>query len=532
MSDSHIHSTLVGQRRPPEEVPRLVLMGLRGSLSGQTFTISDEGAVLGRLQDCTIVLDPNEDCKVSGRHGRIDRQEGRWLYTDLGSTNGSLVNAHPVGPEEPVELHSDDVLELGEDNSEGTVAFKIEIHGEQAGVHPSAAPVTYTCKHCNAVNNAPRSMMGRVIPCPGCGESNEVPLQAKLFSDSSPANLPKHPSLQRPSAPAHPSRNERVGGIWGKVQNVYNSIQDRRQAQQELNNARHESAGIQKQVTDACHKLGVGLWTHMNKHVRDLSVARPLCEGRDRVESIEHQILAYNEQIEQIRQSTSDWMNSWQTQVDPVRREQEQTTSQHEEKKHQREDAQQKVLEFLKERLTCTDELRHALQEASRENWSQQTYVKADKLLLDIVRVCREVADSLEQGAAEMETLCKTLRQAAAAEDTAAAGLAKIEERYREMETQREEQEAKSRSDMDALERQRADVKRQEAAVQSEMAAHYIALGRNYILQTTCEPVEAIESEFGQASQLVRKEQALQKRIGELEDQLSPRHRRKGDVNE
>jgi len=47
---------------------------------------------LGRMTDNGLVL---SDKLVSGHHGRIDRDEHGWRYTDTGSSNGSLISAGP-----------------------------------------------------------------------------------------------------------------------------------------------------------------------------------------------------------------------------------------------------------------------------------------------------------------------------------------------------------------------------------------------------------------------------------------------------
>jgi predicted component of type VI protein secretion system len=48
---------------------------------------------IGRQPDNDLVID---DELVSGYHGRIERVGPGWRYTDLGSTNGSIVSAGPT----------------------------------------------------------------------------------------------------------------------------------------------------------------------------------------------------------------------------------------------------------------------------------------------------------------------------------------------------------------------------------------------------------------------------------------------------
>jgi hypothetical protein len=53
-----------------------------------------EFTTIGRETDCDVVV---QDDSVSGRHARIKRTEtGHYELTDLGSTNGTRVDEHPI----------------------------------------------------------------------------------------------------------------------------------------------------------------------------------------------------------------------------------------------------------------------------------------------------------------------------------------------------------------------------------------------------------------------------------------------------
>ena len=74
---------------------------------GRTIEVTGERAVIGRLPDCEVVID---DGSVSRRHAEI-RWDGRgYVVTDLGSTNGSLLNEAPVRES---KLKLGDVLTVG-----------------------------------------------------------------------------------------------------------------------------------------------------------------------------------------------------------------------------------------------------------------------------------------------------------------------------------------------------------------------------------------------------------------------------------
>jgi hypothetical protein len=70
-------------------------------LDGQLLT-------LGRATDNGLVV---SDGRVSRHHGRIAARRGTLVYTDLGSTNGTRVNGHPVAE---VVLGVGDRIEVGD----------------------------------------------------------------------------------------------------------------------------------------------------------------------------------------------------------------------------------------------------------------------------------------------------------------------------------------------------------------------------------------------------------------------------------
>ncbi len=63
---------------------------------------------IGRDGDNDLVL---PDPRVSRQHGLLSARQGGLVYTDLGSTNGSFVNAGRV---REVALGPGDVLQLGD----------------------------------------------------------------------------------------------------------------------------------------------------------------------------------------------------------------------------------------------------------------------------------------------------------------------------------------------------------------------------------------------------------------------------------
>jgi hypothetical protein len=89
-----------------EELAPQPSVGERGSLvnldDGRSYTLAKPSVTIGRLPECDVVLD---DPGTSRQHARIRRTDAGFVLTDLGSTNGTLVN------DEPIQEH---VLENGD----------------------------------------------------------------------------------------------------------------------------------------------------------------------------------------------------------------------------------------------------------------------------------------------------------------------------------------------------------------------------------------------------------------------------------
>lgn len=74
----------------PEPAPgEATLVLLDGDRASRTFRLHIDVVTLGRLPECDIQV---PDAGASRQHARITRRDGGWVLTDLGSTNGTLVN--------------------------------------------------------------------------------------------------------------------------------------------------------------------------------------------------------------------------------------------------------------------------------------------------------------------------------------------------------------------------------------------------------------------------------------------------------
>ncbi len=81
----------------------------RGPNAGQVFELkAGERALAGRGRDCSLQL---SDGRLSRRHFELAWDGSRWQLTDLGSSNGTLVNGLAV---RSVSLHDGDRIEAGD----------------------------------------------------------------------------------------------------------------------------------------------------------------------------------------------------------------------------------------------------------------------------------------------------------------------------------------------------------------------------------------------------------------------------------
>jgi len=74
------------------EAPAYLTM-MAGDRHGQSYPLSQPTATLGRTDECEIQL---ADPAASRTHAKIHNDGGQFTLTDLGSTNGTMVNSAPI----------------------------------------------------------------------------------------------------------------------------------------------------------------------------------------------------------------------------------------------------------------------------------------------------------------------------------------------------------------------------------------------------------------------------------------------------
>lgn len=82
----------------------------QGKLAGHGFDLERPVIVIGRGQDCDIILDEHQ---VSRQHARLEHTPQGWMLLDLGSTNGTQVNGQQLRAHDPYALQPGDRVALG-----------------------------------------------------------------------------------------------------------------------------------------------------------------------------------------------------------------------------------------------------------------------------------------------------------------------------------------------------------------------------------------------------------------------------------
>src|ERR1035437_1543389 len=112
-----------------------------GAKNGEIMDLQNADLVLGRHDDCDLILD---DTRASSHHARLYRDKTEWMLSDLKSTNGTRVNQQPVST---VTLRDNDLIEIGDTQIRFQADGRAE-HAPQdkAGVTPAPAVQTPAAK--------------------------------------------------------------------------------------------------------------------------------------------------------------------------------------------------------------------------------------------------------------------------------------------------------------------------------------------------------------------------------------------------
>ncbi len=90
---------------PEIEMPTLIMQ--EGQGAGRSWRVEKERVLIGRSEDCDVVL---VERQVSRRHAQIRRLNSQYVLEDLGSRNGTYVNGREVT--EPYVLQDGDEIQI------------------------------------------------------------------------------------------------------------------------------------------------------------------------------------------------------------------------------------------------------------------------------------------------------------------------------------------------------------------------------------------------------------------------------------
>ena len=128
--DVRIDRRPVTTTRITMQAPRLQLRSVSSESAGCVFDIYD-GLTLGSGPDSGISFERNE---VSDRHATFGVGADDVTITDLGSTNGTLVNGEPLGPRQPTKVSPGDLIQFGSE----AVQLQVEEADDPASTLPRA----------------------------------------------------------------------------------------------------------------------------------------------------------------------------------------------------------------------------------------------------------------------------------------------------------------------------------------------------------------------------------------------------------
>ncbi|MGZ3688609.1 MAG: diguanylate cyclase [Bdellovibrionota bacterium] len=86
------------------------LIIIRGTPQGHRFFLTQEEMVIGRDPAADISI---ADQSISRKHAKVSKRDGKVVLTDMGSSNGTLVNDKKVDTNSTIGLSKEDMIKLG-----------------------------------------------------------------------------------------------------------------------------------------------------------------------------------------------------------------------------------------------------------------------------------------------------------------------------------------------------------------------------------------------------------------------------------
>jgi V8-like Glu-specific endopeptidase len=83
---------------------------VQGANQGRSQSFEGDVVRFGRRDECEVRFHPTTDAAASGLHAEIRRENGAWVFVDLGSSNGSYLGGQPISR---LGLAGGELIEIG-----------------------------------------------------------------------------------------------------------------------------------------------------------------------------------------------------------------------------------------------------------------------------------------------------------------------------------------------------------------------------------------------------------------------------------
>ena len=117
-------------------MPHLKLLDKAGN---RAYRVDAADAVVGRDPSCAVVLQGEGTGVVSSRHARLVLEDGSWWVEDLGSRNGTFLNARRLTTAARQKLNPGDEISFG---GTGPKLFAEEVVGRALASTISEIPAS------------------------------------------------------------------------------------------------------------------------------------------------------------------------------------------------------------------------------------------------------------------------------------------------------------------------------------------------------------------------------------------------------
>lgn len=499
----------------------LVLQCTSGSLRGRAIPVTDRGLLIGRAGDCDLQVDANTDVKVSGHHATIVNKAGTFHYTDVGSTNGSLVNGRPVAPNQPVALGHGSTIVLGEDAGEGTVGFTVALAGQSSA--PAGNQLAVRCPHCAAEFAAPRNMMGRTINCESCGVAFEVPISAKLFSGGGAGVSGAGTAQSAPPMPQHgapPAADASQGpGLIGKMRKAVSNFREKREVQDQLALVQTRLQATRTQAQEDAARLGRSAWENADQQaLAELPGGAALLESQGQMAALETKIAELSQQLDQANQAREASAASWAKKTSSSAESLENKQSAYQSAADDLAQAEHAVREVVDVSLTDAKTLGPMIDALAQAD-PASTDLDAD--LAALAEAMDRAAEVVRAGQGELAKPLATQNKAHAKRDKAAEALTAAREAHQA----NEQAAAADRAEHDAAckqtQAQRDQAQRELEQIKSSLGPAFGELGQALVQQEGAGGVDPQDPDFAAAASSSYKRDELQQQSDQLNARLA-----------